>query len=241
MLCPRCYALLAVPILLGAGCFARVKMGPSQIQSLDCESGAFEVDLPVQRRGGKAKIVYEFLPGEENLTHLKRQPERQVLRGRDREANVKVRGKLVDRCADGGVTMLASFPPGGSTAFVDVDSVLAASSPDSARSEPGRRDFSYVVTFQCCGPEAASTFAVSAEAVEGVDRIVTQPSSFACNDDETVNVEVSGELSRAEQPGRARVLVVDRTSELQCGIEDAIEPGSDAASATSTQPADPDA
>jgi hypothetical protein len=214
-------------LLLLTGCYPSAAFVGSQVQTLDCRTGVFAGELRVERNGArKVKIVYEQLPGTVNLDEVAHTPHREVLRGKERkQSRVEVRGRLVDRCASGGVNLLASYPPSGSTGFIDVEPVLPVEAPASVVASLDDGGFEYAMTLQCCGPEGAGIFAVAVAEVDGASQLAVEPAQVECRDTEQHDVRVSGTLT-GSAGARLQLTVEDRTTGATCEHTGEIEPAS---------------
>lgn len=209
-------------VLFATGCFPSAAFIGSSVSSLDCKSGAFLGELKIERSGArKVKLRYEVLPGTLNVTELSHDPATAVLKGKDnKQGRVQVRGRLEDRCAVGGVNLMASYAPSGTSGFVEIEPVLPVDTPASVSSESDG-GFEYALTLQCCGAEGAGTFGVAVSDATGASGVTVEPATVECVGDETHEVTVRGSLEGASS-AQIGLSIEDRTTGAVCQQTDAV-------------------
>lgn len=218
----RSFPGLFCVLVLVPGCYPSAAFVGSSVQALDCHSGEFEGELTVERSGSrKVKLVIEVLPGSVNVEDVTYVPKRATLKGKDnKQAAVHVRGRLADRCASGGVNLLASYPPAGSAGYVEVEPVLPVSAPAELQVSPDDGTFEYALTLQCCGPEGAGTFNVAVAGGEGTSKVAVEPSSVQCEGEEEHRITVRGTLAASQ--GTVNLTLEDGSTGATCRQSDAV-------------------
>lgn len=235
---PRLDLCVASLVLLAAsGCIPSVVLGPSTTVRQDCR-GEFDAELVATRDGGrKVKLVFELLPGDENLADFKLSPDRAQIKGKKKTETVNLSGSLVDACADGGVSVLASYAPTGTSGYFGIVAMVDPA-PVEARSDSTSGTFSYPVVMQCCGEASAAAFDVAALGGQGVADVAVEPARFECAGDEQHTLTVSGTVTTPGKTGTVEVSVTHAEAGTMCSFTDPVEPGATSAAATPPTPVD---
>ncbi len=224
----------AVSILASTACIPSVTLGPSETLRQDCR-GAFDAELIATRDGGrKAKVVFELLPGDQNLSGIELSPDRAEIKGKTKTAAVHLSGTLIDACSDGGVSILASYPPTGTSGYFGIVAMVDPSEVEPV-ADPASGSFSYEVVMQCCGEASAASFDVDAADAQGVASVQVEPARFECAATEQHTLTVSGSVAAPGQVAKVELTVTHAEAGSMCSFIDAIEPG-----AAEAPPADAD-
>lgn len=217
-------------MLVPLGCIPSVTLGPSETLRQDCR-GAFDAELIATRDGGrKAKVVFELLPGDENLSDIELSPSRAEIKGKTKTAAVHLSGTLVDACADGGVSILASYPPTGTSGYFGIVPMVQPGAVEPL-ADPTSGSFSYEVVMQCCGEASAGVFDVAAADGEGVANVAVEPGRFECAGAEQHTLTVRGATATPGAAATVELTVTHAEAGSMCSFTDAIEPGAEDASA----------